>query len=67
MANVFDYIVNIGDCIQTTSKLMGGDGVAAQVLTTAMNQYGVSFEETNTAVQVLDKAGKKASDGGCAS
>ena len=36
----------MGDCIQTTSKLMGGDGVAAaQVLTTAMNQYGVSLED----------------------
>lgn len=106
----------MGDCIQTTSKLMGGDGLAAaQVLTTAMNQYGVSledpmaaseemarmmnvmaaagqagsaelpaisaaltqcgmaakaanvsFEETNAAIQVLDKAGKKASEGGVA-
>lgn len=106
----------MGDCIQTTSKLMKGDGVAAaQVLTTAMNQYGVSmedptaaagemarmmnvmaaagqagsaelpaisaalqqcgmaakaanvsFEETNAAIQVLDKAGKKASEGGVA-
>ena len=106
----------MGDCIQMTSKLMGGDGVAAaQVLTTAMNQYGVSmedpiaaseemarmmnvmaaagqagsaelpaisaalqqcgmaakaanvsFEETNAAIQVLDKAGKKASEGGVA-
>ena len=106
----------MGDCIQTTSKLMGGEGVAAaQVLTTAMNQYGVSmedpmaasaemarmmnvmaaagqagsaelpaisaalqqcgmaakaanvsFEETNAAIQVLDKAGKKASEGGVA-
>lgn len=106
----------MGDCIQTTSKLMGGDGVAAaEVLTTAMNQYGVSledpmaasaemarmmnvmaaagqagsaelpaikvalqqcgmaakaanvsFEETNAAIQVLDKAGKKGSEGGVA-
>lgn len=106
----------MGDCIQTTSKLMKGDGVAAaNVLTTAMNQYGVSmedptaaaaemarmmnvmaaagqagsaelpaisaalqqcgmaakaanvsFEETNAAIQVLDKAGKKASEGGVA-
>lgn len=106
----------MGDCIQTTSKLMEGDGAAAaQVLTTAMNQYGVSledptaasremarmmnvmaaagqagsaelpaisaalqqcgmaakaagvsFEETNAAIQVLDKAGKKASEGGVA-
>jgi TP901 family phage tail tape measure protein len=111
-----DALNAMGDCIQTTSKLMGGDGVAAaQVLTTAMNQYGVSledpmaasaemarmmnvmaaagqagsaelpaisaalqqcgmaakaanvsFEETNAAIQVLDKAGKKASEGGVA-
>lgn len=107
---------NMGESIQITSKLMGGDGVAAaEVLTTAMNQYGVSledpieasnkmaemmnvmaaagqagsaelpaigaalaqsgmaakaanvsFEETNAAIQVLDKAGKKASEGGVA-
>lgn len=106
----------MGSCIATTSKLMGGDGVAAaEVLTTAMNQYGislddpmkasaemarmmnvmaaagqagsaelpaikvalqqcgmaaraanVSFEETNAAIQVLDKAGKKGSEGGVA-
>ena len=111
-----DALREMGDCIQTTSKLMGGDGVAAaQVLTTAMNQYSVSmedpmaaagemarmmnvmaaagqagsaelpaisaalqqcgmaakaanvsFEETNAAIQVLDKAGKKASEGGVA-
>ena len=111
-----EALSEMGDCIQTTSKLMGGDGVAAaQVLTTAMNQYGVSledpiaasremermmnvmaaagqagsaelpaisaalqqcgmaakaanvsFEETNAAIQVLDKAGKKASEGGVA-
>lgn len=111
-----DALREMGDCIQTTSKLMGDDGVAAaQVLTTAMNQYGVSmedptaaagemarmmnvmaaagqagsaelpaisaalqqcgmaakaanvsFEETNAAIQVLDKAGKKASEGGVA-
>lgn len=106
----------MGESIQTTSKLMGGDGVAAaEVLTTAMNQYGVSledpieaskemarmmnvmaaagqagsaelpaikvaleqcgmaakaagvsFEETNAAIQVLDKAGKKGAEGGVA-
>lgn len=106
----------MGNSIATTSKLMGGDGVAAaEVLTTAMNQYGislddpmkasaemarmmnvmaaagqagsaelpaikvalqqcgmaakaanVSFEETNAAIQVLDKAGKKGSEGGVA-
>lgn len=106
----------MGASIQTTAKLMGGDATAAaQVLTTAMNQYGVSlddpmeasrrmaemmnvmaaagqagsaelpaisaalsqcgmaakaanlsFEETNAAIQVLDKAGKKGSEGGVA-
>lgn len=106
----------MGNAIATTSKLMGGDGVAAaEVLTTAMNQYGVSlddplqasaemvrmmnvmaaagqagsaelpaikvaleqcgmaakaasvsFEETNAAIQVLDKAGRKGSEGGIA-
>lgn len=106
----------MSDAIQTTSKLMGNDGTAAaEVLTTAMNQYGVSladpmeasrkmaemmnvmaaagqagsaelpaikaaleqcgmaskaanvsFEETNAAIQVLDKAGKKGSEGGVA-
>lgn len=106
----------MGNSVATTSKLMGGDGVAAaEVLTTAMNQYGVSlddpikaseemarmmnvmaaagqagsaelpaikvaleqcgmaakaanvsFEETNAAIQVLDKAGKKGSEGGIA-
>ena len=107
---------SMGESISTTSKLMGGDATAAaEVLTTAMNQYGVSledpikageemarmmnvmaaagqegsaelpaikvaleqcgmaakaanvsFEETNAAIQVLDKAGKKGSEGGVA-
>lgn len=111
-----DALRAMGNSIATTSKLMGGDGVAAaEVLTTAMNQYGVSlddpikaseemarmmnvmaaagqagsaelpaikialqqcgmaakaanvsFEETNAAIQVLDKAGKKGSEGGVA-
>lgn len=111
-----EALQSMGNSIQITSKLMGGDGVAAaQVLTTAMNQYGVSlddpiaasktmadmmntmaaagqagsaelpaiksaleqcgmaakaanvsFEETNAAIQVLDKAGKKGSEGGVA-
>lgn len=106
----------MGESVQITSKLMGNDGVAAaEVLTTAMNQYGisledpmeasrqmaemmnvmaaagqegsaelpqikqaleqagmaakaanVSFAETNAAIQVLDKAGKKGSEGGVA-
>jgi len=36
----------MGNSIQITSKLMGNDGVAAaEVLTTAMNQYGVSLDD----------------------
>ena len=43
-----DALREMGDCIQTTSKLMDGDGVAAaQVLTTAMNQYEVSLDDPN--------------------
>lgn len=107
---------SMGESISTTSKLMGGDATAAaEVLTTAMNQYGVSlddpmeasrrmaemmnimaaagqqgsaelpaikvaleqcgmaakaanvsFAETNAAIQVLDAAGKKGSEGGVA-
>lgn len=106
----------MGDAVSTLSKTMGGDSTAAaNVLTTAMNQYGVSledpmaateemtrmmnvmaaagkegsaelpqiaaalagcgmaakaanisFEETNAAIQVLDKAGKKGAEGGVA-
>ena len=111
-----EALKSMGESIQITSKLMGNDGVAAaEVLTTAMNQYGISlddpmeasrkmaemmnvmaaagqegsaelpqikaalqqcgmaakaanvaFEETNAAIQVLDKAGKKGSEGGVA-
>jgi TP901 family phage tail tape measure protein len=106
----------MGKNVAITSKLMGGDTVAAtDLLTTAMNQYqvstadpikaskematmmnimaagakegsaelpqikealeqsgmaaktaNVSFGETNAALQVLDKAGKKGSEGGVA-
>ena len=36
----------MGNSIQVTSKLMGNDGVAAaEVLTTAINQYGVSLDD----------------------
>lgn len=49
-----DALSAMGDCIQTTSKLMGGDGVAAaQVLTTAMNQYGVSMEDSTAAAEEM--------------
>ena len=36
----------MGESVQVTSKLMGNDGVAAaEVLTIAMNQYGVSLDD----------------------
>ncbi|MEG2335898.1 phage tail tape measure protein, partial [Chryseobacterium sp.] len=116
IAKVPTALKSMGDTVGYTSKLMGGDTTAAtEVLTTAMNQYGislkdptqaskvmaammnvmaaaagegsaelpqikqaleqtgmaaksanVSFEETNAAIQVLDKAGKKGSEGGVA-
>ena len=106
----------MGNNVSILSKQMGGDNAAAaEVLTTAMNQYGVSltdpiraskdmtsmmnimskaaadgsaelpqikmalqqsglaaktanvsFAETNAAIQVLDKAGKKGAEGGVA-
>lgn len=116
IAKVPKALKSMGKEVSITSKLMGGDTVAAtNVLTTAMNQYqislkdpikaskemarmnnvmaaaakegsaelpqiaqgleqagmgakmaNVSFEETNAALQILDKAGKKGSEGGVA-
>lgn len=116
IAKVPTALKSMGESVSYTSKLMGGDTAAAtDVLTTAMNQYGisfddptkasqimatmmnvmaksaqegsaelpeiksalenagmaaktanVSFEETNSAIQVLDKAGKKGAEGGVA-
>lgn len=116
IAKVPTALKSMGETVSYTSKLMGGDTTAAtEVLTTAMNQYGISledptkasqimasmmnvmaaaagegsaelpqikqaleqsgmaakganvaFEETNAAIQVLDKAGKKGSEGGVA-
>lgn len=41
-----DALQAMGKSIQTTSKLMANDGTAAaEVLTTAMNQYGVSLAD----------------------
>ena len=41
-----EALQDMGKSIATTSKLMSGDGVAAaEVLTTAMNQYGVSLDD----------------------
>lgn len=116
IAKVPAALKSMGETVGYTSKLMGGDTIAAtEVLTTAMNQYGistenpikasqimasmmnvmaaaskegsaelpqlkaaleqsgmaaksagVSFEETNAAIEVLDAAGKKGSEGGVA-
>lgn len=116
IAKVPTALKSMGETVNYTSKLMGGDTTAAtEVLTTAMNQYGislddptqaskvmasmmnvmaaaagegsaelpqikqaleqsgmaakmanVSFQETNAAIQILDKAGKKGSEGGVA-
>lgn len=49
-----DALQAMGNSIVTTSKLMRGDGVAAaEVLTTAMNQYGVSLDDPIKASEVL--------------
>lgn len=116
IAKVPKALAEMGKISSITSKLMGGDQVAAtELLTTAMNQYQISlddpiaasaemgnmmnvmaaaagegsaelpkikqaleqsgmaakmanvkFEETNAALQILDKAGKKGSEGGVA-
>ena len=64
-----DALQAMGNSIATTSKLMGGDGVAAaEVLTTAMNQYGVSLdvpikasEEMARMMNVMAAAGQEGS------
>lgn len=116
IAKAPDALKAMGNSINTLSKTMGGDTVAAtEVLTTAMNQYqvstadpiqaskemaimmnvmsaaakegsaelpqiknaleqsglaaktaNVSFAETNAAIQILDKNGKKGAEGGVA-
>lgn len=41
-----EALASMGESIQITSKLMGNDGTAAaEVLTTAMNQYGISLAD----------------------
>ena len=46
LAKCPEALQKMGTSIQTTSKLMGNDGTAAaEVLTTAMNQYGVSLDD----------------------
>ena len=44
----------MGDNIATLSKTMGGDATAAaEVLTTAMNQYGISMDDSMEASSLL--------------
>lgn len=46
IAQVPEALAAMGDSIKTTSKLMGGDTTAAaEVLTTALNQYKVSLDD----------------------
>lgn len=46
IAQVPEALAAMGDAIKTTSKLMGNDTVsAAEVLTTALNQYQVSLDD----------------------
>lgn len=116
LANAPDSLAQMGNQVAILSKQLKGDTAgAASILTTAMNQYGVSldnpkeatrtmgvmmnimsaaakegsaelpqiksaleqaglmaktanvsFAETNAAIQVLDKAGKKGAEGGVA-
>lgn len=63
----------MGNSIATLSKTMGGDTTAAaEVLTTAMNQYGVSLDNPMQAskemarmMNVMAAAGKEGSADGC--
>ena len=45
LAEIPEALQTMGNCVATTGKLMGGNSAAAvEVLTTAMNQYGVSLD-----------------------
>lgn len=46
LAEMPEALQTMGNCIATTSKLMGGNSTAAvEMLTTAMNQYGISLSD----------------------
>lgn len=54
IAKVPQALKNMGETVSYTSKLMGNDSVAAtEVLTTAMNQYGVSLDDPIQASKVM--------------
>lgn len=54
IAKVPKALKGMGETVSYTSKLMGGDTVAAtEVLTTAMNQYGVSLDDPIKASETM--------------
>ena len=57
IAKVPQALKSMGETVSYTSKLMGNDSVAAtEVLTTAMNQYGVSLDDPIEASKVMAAA-----------
>ena len=54
IAKVPKALKSMGETVSYTSKLMGNDSVAAtEVLTTAMNQYGISLDDPIEASKVM--------------
>lgn len=54
IAKVPTALKSMGETVGYTSKLMGGDTTAAtEVLTTAMNQYGISLEDPTKASKIM--------------
>lgn len=54
IAKVPTALKSMGETVSYTSKLMGGDTTAAtEVLTTAMNQYGISLKDPTQASKVM--------------
>lgn len=54
IAKVPTALKSMGETVGYTSKLMGGDSTAAtEVLTTAMNQYGISLKDPTQASKVM--------------
>lgn len=54
IAKVPKALKSMGETVGYTSKLMGGDTTAAtEVLTTAMNQYGISLKDPTQASKIM--------------
>ncbi|MGD1319159.1 phage tail tape measure protein [Chryseobacterium sp. 2R14A] len=54
IAKVPTALKSMGETVGYTSKLMGGDTTAAtEVLTTAMNQYGISLKDPTQASKIM--------------